>query len=129
MRTIFSLILLVSATVTSAGENDFPFAPIEDDSALREVLVEHSDLKDPFSAHFRRTEISEVREKDGRIYRIWCGQINAKNSSGGYVGWSDFVVAETPKKPIISIYSEATAPVAKVMVSTICRDSSLVKQP
>ena len=43
-------------------------------------------LKDPESAQFRKVRL--VQYLDGAVV---CGEINAKNSYGGYVGFSDFV--------------------------------------
>jgi hypothetical protein len=43
-------------------------------------------LKDPSSAQFRNVRL--VKYLDGEVI---CGEINGKNSYGGYVGYSDFV--------------------------------------
>lgn len=32
------------------------------------------------------------RQKGSGIIAVHCGQVNAKNRMGGYVGWQDFVV-------------------------------------
>ena len=45
-----------------------------------------SKLKDPLSAQFRNVRL--VKYLDGAVI---CGQVNAKNSYGGYVGFTDFV--------------------------------------
>lgn len=42
-------------------------------------------LKDPTSAQFK-----EIRKsKDGKYF---CGEVNAKNSMGGYIGFTEFAV-------------------------------------
>lgn len=47
-----------------------------------------SDLKDPNSAQFRDVRI--VQTPAGRVV---CGSINAKNTYGGYVGFTPFAAA------------------------------------
>jgi len=51
---------------------------------LRDLFTEFSDLFDPGSVQFRKLRHSELS------YLAWCGQFNAKNSFGGYVGWKRF---------------------------------------
>ncbi|MDP3492511.1 MAG: hypothetical protein Q8R82_05315 [Hyphomonadaceae bacterium] len=48
-----------------------------------------NELLDPFSAEFRN-----VRQRLGN----WCGEVNAKNRMGGYVGWSLFGAVEVNGK-------------------------------
>jgi len=48
-------------------------------------------LKDPGSANFREIKIFQVEHIDG-IDTFVCGEVNAKNSYGGYVGFKTFVV-------------------------------------
>lgn len=49
-------------------------------------------LKDPESARFRGVAV--YWEKDGTAYT--CGEVNAKNSMGGYVGFGQFLTNGTP---------------------------------
>lgn len=53
-------------------------------SAIEEVK---KSLKDPFTAQFRNVEI---------IDDLVCGQVNARNSFGAYVGWEHFAVYFAP---------------------------------
>ena len=46
-------------------------------------------FKDPSSAQFRRIKVIEVIEKEKPTY-IAVGEVNAKNSYGGYVGFAPF---------------------------------------
>jgi hypothetical protein len=50
--------------------------------------VAKRDLKDPGSAQFRKLLVS-----DGLVPKL-CGEINAKNSYGGYIGFARFIVTE-----------------------------------
>ena len=47
-------------------------------------IVRHS-LKDPTSAQFRNV-------RSGKLQNSVCGEVNAKNSYGGYVGFRKFAV-------------------------------------
>lgn len=50
-------------------------------------------LKDPASAHFQGLFLSEEqRESEGKMVSIYyvCGEVNAKNGYGGYVGYRRF---------------------------------------
>jgi murein DD-endopeptidase MepM/ murein hydrolase activator NlpD len=50
-------------------------------------------LKDPNSAQFRNVRLT--RYLDGNVV---CGEVNAKNSYGGYVGFSPFVASTTSSR-------------------------------
>lgn len=56
-----------------------------DRSRFRGVV--ESRLKDPSSVQYRNDRI--VRHADGRVF--YCGEINARNALGGYVGFQLFV--------------------------------------
>ncbi|WP_189370664.1 hypothetical protein [Tateyamaria omphalii] len=47
-------------------------------------------FKDPNSAQFRKLRWFENRHADGTISNTVCGEVNAKNSFGGFVGFSPF---------------------------------------
>jgi len=57
---------------------------------LRDMVTKHSDFIDPSSAIFRN--ITYGNDKFG-VSDIYCGEINAKNRMGGYVGWKPFRVS------------------------------------
>lgn len=61
------------------------FFDVTDLKELRQLLVDHSELRDPFSVEFRRAQ-STARSP----LMIFCGQLNAKNANGAYIGWTDF---------------------------------------
>ena len=54
------------------------------DDYLRQQFVAHSDLVDPGSSMFRN-----ITHKSSPL-DTWCGEVNAKNRMGGYVGWAPF---------------------------------------
>ena len=53
---------------------------------LRDIIIKHSNFVDPGSVMFRNV----TSRSD--LWDIWCGEINAKNRMGGYVGWKPFSV-------------------------------------
>lgn len=57
---------------------------------LRDMVTKHSDFIDPSSAIFR--DVTYGDDKFG-VSDIYCGEINAKNRMGGYVGWKPFRVS------------------------------------
>jgi hypothetical protein len=61
------------------------------DESLTETGLSHvrNQLKDPGSAQFRNVRV--VPYKNGRVV---CGEVNGKNSYGGYVGFTPFVAGE-----------------------------------
>jgi len=54
---------------------------------LRDDLVTQGSLFDPESAQFK--DLVHSRNIDA-----WCGQVNAKNRLGGYVGWQYFALRD-----------------------------------
>lgn len=69
------------------------FNPSERDFALRSAgqarTTLSSELKDYPSSRFQ--SVRAILPK-GRKFPYFCGQINSKNSFGGYTGWKDFYV-------------------------------------
>jgi len=76
-----SSVALYAASVKEAMANDTPQQIIEKG---KKALAEK--LKDPDSAKFRNVRL--VKYLDSAVI---CGEINGKNSYGGYVGFVDFV--------------------------------------
>ena len=120
--TMLALLSIIECQVVMAKEPP-PFVNVTDQSKLQKLFVEHSEIKDPFSIQFRRAQIRETRDETGTT-RFWCGQLNAKNSLGAYVGWADFLVLEFPHKdPHFDIDAGETAGMSRVMIDTLCGTS------
>jgi hypothetical protein len=73
------LLVLVSFLMGCGG--------IASDERIRQIFIEGSDLFDPHSAQFRN-----LLYRKSSIDERWCGELNAKNRFGGYVGWKRFRV-------------------------------------
>lgn len=56
-------------------------------------------MHDPESAQFRELKFRDIKEKEGAVSGIVCGEVNAKNLMGAYVGYKHFfvVLEMTPK--------------------------------
>jgi|HubBroStandDraft_6_1064221.scaffolds.fasta_scaffold180952_2 hypothetical protein len=62
-----------------------PLTTAEQEAVANEV---RNQLRDPDSAEFRNI----AAYHDTRFGRMVCGELNAKNSFGGYVGYTGFVI-------------------------------------
>ena len=85
----------VLSSITSATpQGKEPESQVEKDTAEELLLIVRSSLKDPESAKFRDIKIA-IKPYDvtgtKTAYAI-CGEVNAKNSYGGYTGFEGFVV-------------------------------------
>lgn len=59
-----------------------------------------SRLRDPGSAQFQNVRIGSLRSVEGGLIRSVCGEVNAKNGFGGYVGFRPFAtVVERRQSP------------------------------
>lgn len=70
-------------------------------------------LKDPGSAQFRRILVAA----DGGIV---CGEVNAKNAMGGYIGFKKFVNIEDKDQDFT--YYEDTANAVNARLQSVCED-------
>ncbi|MDV5495393.1 hypothetical protein QM071_24765 [Escherichia coli] len=56
------------------------------------------DMKDPTSVMFRKDKFVRTDHDDGSVTGFVCGELNAKNGFGAYVGYHSYVV-ELEMKP------------------------------
>lgn len=80
----------------------FGTAAVAQDFAIDEIMKEArtvitKDLKDPVTAQFRGEFIRKFTNARGKDVFIVCGEVNAKNSYGGYVGFAPYYFASTGK--------------------------------
>jgi hypothetical protein len=69
-------------------------------SKARAIIVSH--LVDPGSLSIRKTMIKSAKSVDGRSVTILCGEYNAKNRLGGFVGFRSFVYEPAVMKGVLS---------------------------
>lgn len=79
---------------------DKNWEPVKDYTAIRDFFIKNSKLKDPLSVQFRNVKIGKREQQGGDTAVIWCGEVNAKNSFGGYVGFSHFYAIDNEHKPV-----------------------------
>jgi hypothetical protein len=76
----------------------FGFDDSPDGLAAKELMTAYINrLKDPDSAKFREVKGGRVRNKNGGFFIGGCGESNARNSYGGYTGFSGFVAWQDEK--------------------------------
>jgi hypothetical protein len=69
------------------------------DDKLRLALLHYAgDLYDPSAAQFRRISTYKVTRQDGSQEIQICGEMNAKNRLGAYVGYKSFMIVPDPVK-------------------------------
>lgn len=84
-RITFAFLL---ATFAAAALGDMSNGAETNVLRAKRFFVER--LKDPDSAQFRNLVVHEIAKDDGTVLYNVCGEINAKNSFGGYVGFRPF---------------------------------------
>lgn len=90
---------LIALAISGCGKSPEQLAAERAAEELRAIevqqeplkLIVRQQLKDPDSAQFR--SLSIVQGEGGLAL---CGEVNAKNSYGGYNGYSEFVAATNP---------------------------------
>jgi hypothetical protein len=60
-------------------------------------------LIDPESAQFRS-------ERQDDVLKAYCGEVNSRNSLGGYVGWQHYIYYETTGRVLITHQRPSAAP-------------------
>lgn len=81
MRLTLLLTLLLSGSVTAASPSSNQTKDLDAAKVIFVKMVIANGLKDPDSAKFRRVKVK---------WDTVCGEVNAKNSFGGYVGYRRF---------------------------------------
>lgn len=75
----------ITACSTPVGVTPLPVTSEQDRTAQSVVK---GVLKDPYSAQFGAMSAFQLDNGD----QVYCGQVNAKNSYGGYIGYKTFFV-------------------------------------
>ena len=93
---------VILATIIALSANTVLAAEACDEATLSSIKKGVTDsLKDPFSAQFRKIKLIKYIDDKGQESMLASGEVNAKNSYGGYVGFREFGVSVllTPKGP------------------------------
>lgn len=103
LKIISALIFLLPISGFSQG--------IDKKSQSIAVSEIKSKLKDPMSAIFEKFSSF----KDAKNYKRICGNVNAKNSYGGYVGFVPFLVVTIADVPLESMLGTDEATVTHIL--------------
>lgn len=85
-----TFLLMMAFSLLAFNAAAFPNVGSPEDSVVS--TAKHyfkQQLKDPESAHFKNIVVFK-RSHNGKTFYNVCGEINAKNSYGGYVGYRPF---------------------------------------
>jgi hypothetical protein len=97
MNPVTTLKILATASLLAL----IPIAHAQEGMTLKTFDVEKAkqkiadDLRDPDSAKFRKLFVSSFTNDKGVTYFYLCGEINAKNAMGGYVGYRNFAAYDS----------------------------------
>ena len=84
--TALSLLVACGPALTEKST----FAPSDAQLTAAKTAAAY-DLKDPGSAQFRNIRGIQATAETGKSATYICGEVNARNSFGGYVGFTPFV--------------------------------------
>ena len=116
MKKLMILVLMVSQSVSAQLDDE-----MKDSLAHAHKQIERN-LKDADSAKYRAEYLLESTRKDGSKYFGVCGEINAKNSYGGYIGYVPYYVFGSQAE----VYSSENKSDFMRWYSVLC-DKSLTK--
>lgn len=85
MRRIALLLALPIAACNTIAVTSQPFKPSADELARSRAIIANG-MKDPASAQFREGRSFFLDNGDV----VYCGEVNAKNSYGGYTGFTPY---------------------------------------
>lgn len=87
----FALVLpLVLSLASQAWAAEFNPVGLSSKQLAQIKAVITYDLIDPESARFRNIRAVDVTRNNGKVEHRACGEVNAKNSLGGYTGFRMF---------------------------------------
>lgn len=121
--TLFIAFLMTLMPVTAISQDRVSkFVENAKDKATR-------NLKDPLSAQFRDLEVREKVGNEGKKYLYLCGELNAKNQMGGYVGFKKFYSSEIDVRIIDINKDDPTFEMISLVYSFACgTDTKLIRK-
>ena len=100
---------------------------VDVETKLRNIVINESNLKDPFSVKFRKIKVTAVpiSEKNKVPIINYCGYLNAKNSMGGYIGWHPFFISTGVKDGPVIWIAEDESCVEFTLIKGACEGSGV----
>lgn len=114
---IYKIICLMTASAVFIGA-----CSVADSFGDDKKLVANS-MKDPSSVQFRN-----LRRKNDRFndHNIVCGEVNAKNSYGGYVGFVPFeVFTDADKQRVVRVHTDQTGTLFQLDTNAMMLNSNI----
>lgn len=81
------VLLAIAVCMALAGCSKSPAEKAKNDAAMKEIKTQRF-AREMVSGHLKDPESAEFRNQSGL-----CGEVNSKNSFGGYGGYRRFIVA------------------------------------
>lgn len=120
-----AVVVLLSLTAASAFAAEKKWDTVKDETALRMIFVEKSDLKDPASSKFRNVKI-EIRSSDKqKQINTYCGEVNTKNDYGTYIGFHKFVAIQEEGTPGTVAIAGKDPSLFQILAEDICAGSGM----
>lgn len=135
MRT-FAVLLTCALALGACGSSDrTPAKPTVDKQTVEEAAAAKllnaqsakaaelvkAQLKDPDSARFRNVRTVPLLGAGDHLGDVYCGEVNARNSMGGYTGFASFAVTLVGRQDLRNVYIvEPGDPPAQVMYDFLC---------
>lgn len=89
--------------------------------SAKAVEMIKSQLKDPDSARFRNVRAVPFMGIGDKVGDVFCGEVNARNSMGGYTGFERFAVNLAGRQDMQKVYIiEPGDPPAEVFYDLLC---------
>ncbi len=88
------IFLLMGLSPLSATETTSPFV-----QKAKAIIAKR--MTDPDSLQFRSTHLVTVK-REGKAQQVLCGEFNAKNRMGGYVGFKGFAYEPSEMKGVLT---------------------------
>lgn len=116
--TVFLSACSAPRTQVQATPSKTVAVEITEEQKERAIQIISEDLKDSESARFQNLYGAK---KEGESEILICGEVNAKNSYGGYTGYKKFYVEQSGKSRIAgSGMSNALRGASELIVSGYC---------
>jgi hypothetical protein len=100
-RTIGALMILLAAAACGSPIVAAKRLPMSNSDIKKVKSVTAYRLKDPASAQFRNIRRIEQTRQDGSVTELICGEVNGKNSFGGYTGFTTFHVVRNNRQFVL----------------------------
>lgn len=126
-----ALLPAITAALLLAGCDKTP--PPDPDAAHKAAVAKllqqvRDSLKDPDSARFRSLELHA--SESAVPWKALCGEVNAKNSFGGYVGFRRFVASDSSVMGVmVDVDSDRDLSRFPVTQDTFCAPATLKFTP